>query len=107
MAAHGLADREWPVDAVWFLAADDFAPAQGIRLPPRRVFLGALQRLPGVTVAYDRRIYGLDGRVKGKTTVYRLEAASVADHLPTMPTIGTRPSLLVPTITAVDVRLAA
>jgi hypothetical protein len=91
--AHGLADREWPVDDVWFLASRDFAPAQGVTLPPRRVFLGALQRQPGVAVAYDRRVYARDGRLKGKTTVYRLPtiASAAADHPPTMPTIAAPP----------------
>ena len=73
--AHGLADREWPVDALWFLVSEDFAPALGFGLPPRRVFLGALQRRSGVAVVYDRRVYARDGRLKGKTTVYRLPSA--------------------------------
>jgi hypothetical protein len=89
---HGLADRDWPVDALWFLASEDFAPALGLRLAPRRVFLGALQRQPGVAVANDRRVYARDGHLKGKTTVYRLPTvASAADHLPTMPTIAAPP----------------
>ena len=29
--------REWTVDEVWFLAAEDFAPAHDLALPPRRV----------------------------------------------------------------------
>ncbi len=70
-AEHGL-DRAWTVDDVWFLASEDFAPALGLMLPPRRVFLGALQKVAGVAVAYDRRIYSRDGRLKGKTTVYSL-----------------------------------
>lgn len=64
--------REWPVDAIWFLASEDFAPAAGLALPPRRVFLGALQRQNGVTVVYDRRVYGRTGRVLAKTTFYTL-----------------------------------
>jgi hypothetical protein len=74
LVRHRLADREWPVDAIWFLASEDFAPASDLKLPPRRVFLGALQRQPGISVAYDRRIYARDGRLKGKTTIYRLSA---------------------------------
>jgi len=70
--ANDLAPREWTVDDVWFLAAEDFAPAHGLKLPPRRVFLGALQKVPGVAVAYDRRRYARDGRLLGKTTFYRL-----------------------------------
>jgi hypothetical protein len=69
---HGLATREWAVDEVWFLASEDFAPAHGYRLPPRRVFLGALQKIAGDSVTYDRRVDTRDGRLKGKTTFYRL-----------------------------------
>jgi hypothetical protein len=75
---HGLAAREWTVDDVWFLASEDFAPALGLGLPPRRVFLGALQKVAGVSVAYDRRRYARNGRLIGKTTFYRL--ASPAAH---------------------------
>ena len=70
-ADHGLA-REWTVDEIWFLAAEDFAPAHDLALPPRRVFLGALQRRPGVKVVYDRRVRRRDGGVRGKTTFYTL-----------------------------------
>ena len=73
-AAHDLA-RAWTVDDVWYLATQDFGPALGVDLPPRRVFLGQLQRVVGVAVAYDRRQYTRDGRVKCKTTVYTLPAA--------------------------------
>lgn len=70
-AEHGLA-REWTVDAIWFLAERDFAPVHGYILPARRVFLGALQRQPGVSVTYDRRVYNRDGRMICKTTFYLL-----------------------------------
>lgn len=69
---HAISTREWTVDDIWFLAQEDFAPAHDLILPPRRTFLGALQRRTGVSVVYDRRIYGCDGRVKRKTTFYRL-----------------------------------
>ena len=81
VAEHGLAGRTWTVDDVWFLAAEDFGPATGFDLPPRRVFLGALQRVPGVAVAYDRRIYTRDGRVKAKTTMYALPAMNEAEPI--------------------------
>lgn len=63
---------ELKVDDLWILASEVFAPAHKWVLPPRRVFLGALQRRPGVGVVYDRRLYGLDGRVRAKTTFYTL-----------------------------------
>lgn len=44
----------------------------GLILPPRRVFLGLLQRVTGVRVKYDRGQFGRDGRVMGKTTIYDL-----------------------------------
>ena len=46
---HGLC-RKWSADDIWFLASEDFAPANDIILPPRPDFLGALRRHPGVTV---------------------------------------------------------
>ena len=46
--------REWTVDEIWYLASEDFAPAHDLALPPRRVFLGALQRRPGVSVVPSR-----------------------------------------------------
>jgi hypothetical protein len=85
--AHDLAYREWAVDDLWFLAAEDFAIAQGYELPPRRSFLGALQRQPDVTVAYDRRVFARDGRLKGKTTIYRLPIGEPSAGMPTLPTI--------------------
>ena len=63
---------ELKVDDLWVLAFEVFAPAHYLALPPRRVFLGALQRVPGVNVVYDRRVYGRDGSVLGKTTFYTL-----------------------------------
>ena len=78
-ADHGLA-REWTVDEIWFLAEQDFAPAHGFILPARRVFLGALQRQPGVSVTYDRRVYNRDGRIKHKTTFYRLPTCDSASE---------------------------
>ncbi len=70
LRTHDLVKREWAVDDVWFLAEEDFAPALGFALPRRRVFLGALQRLAGVSVTYDRRVYDRHGRVQRKTTFY-------------------------------------
>ena len=72
-----LDQSEWTVDDLWFLASEDFAPACDLELPSRRVFLGALQKIDGVIVSYDRRIYGRDGRLKGKTTFYRLPGLAV------------------------------
>lgn len=83
---HRLA-REWMVDDLWYLASEDFAPALDVVLPPRRVFLGALQREAGVTVTYDRRLYTRNGRLRGKTTFYQLNAAAPAIRE------GTRPPL--------------
>ncbi len=76
LTEHALCDREWPVDDLYWLASEDFAPALDLTLPPRRVFLGALQARCGVTVTYDRR----DGRpVNGKwrkTTFYRFAVSA-------------------------------
>ena len=49
--------------------------ASNIDMPPRNTFLGALQRLDGVSVQYDKRIW-LDGR-KVKTTVYTFTSTKV------------------------------
>lgn len=65
---HGLDARPWPVNDVWYLASQDFAPATDVALPPRNPFLGALQRLNGVRVQYDKRVW-IEGRWV-KTTVY-------------------------------------
>lgn len=70
--------REWTVDDVWYLAADDFAEALDVDLPPRRVFLGELQKLDGVRVTYDRRIRDRAGRVVRKTTFYNFAAETMA-----------------------------
>ena len=70
-AEHGLAD-EWRVDHVWYIALEDFAPATDVQLPPRRVFLGALKKMPGVTCTPNRRVYDRNGNLRGKTTFYRL-----------------------------------
>jgi len=67
---HGLA-REWAVDDLWFFAEADFAEAADLTLPPRRVFLGALQKLDGVAVVYDRRTVRNGTRVK--TTFYSFD----------------------------------
>ena len=77
---------ELKVDDLWVLASEVFAPAHYLTLPPRRVFLGALQRVPGVMVVYDRRIYGRDGRVLAKTTFYTLPTgpAPSASALPAL-----------------------
>lgn len=73
MFEHDLSRRAWTVDDVWWLAEEDFGPAHDLALPPRRVFLGALQRCHGVIVAYDRRVgRAVDGRRK-KTTFYRFD----------------------------------
>lgn len=50
MREHGLSRREWTVDDLWYLVEEDFAVALGFALPPRRVFLGALQKCAGVEV---------------------------------------------------------
>jgi len=68
---HGLA-REWKVDELWHLASEDFAPALNMVLPPRRVFLGALKKTPGVTCTPNRRVYDRNGKLLGKTTFYQL-----------------------------------
>ena len=72
VAEHKLS-KEWQVDEIWFLATEDFAVAMGVTLPPRRTFLGALHRVPGVRVTYDRRVRGRDGGVLRKTTYYHLQ----------------------------------
>ena len=74
-AEHGCT-REWKVDEIWFIASEDFAPANNIQLPPRRVFLGALKRMPGVTCTPNRRVYDRNGDLQGKTTFYRLPTTS-------------------------------
>jgi len=73
---HNLVGRDWTVDEIWFLAREDFAPANDLVLPPRRVFLGGLQRQSGVAVAYDRRVRDRAGRIVRKTTMYTLPAAT-------------------------------
>lgn len=70
--------REWMVDDVWYLATDDFAEAHDVDLPPRRVFLGELQKLDGVRVTYDRRVRDRAGRVLRKTTFYNFTAENLA-----------------------------
>jgi hypothetical protein len=59
------------VDEIWFLVEEDFAPALDFEVPKRRVFLGALQKLAGVQVQYDRRLYDRRGQLLRKTTFYR------------------------------------
>jgi hypothetical protein len=71
----GLDDRAWAVDDVWRLASVDFALTIGVTLPPRNRFLGTLQKLDGVRVQYDKRIW-LHGR-KVKTTVYTFTSTKV------------------------------
>ena len=78
MAASDEWPAQWKVDDLWYLASEDFALALDVGLPPRRVFLGALQKLAGVTVTYDRRLYARNGRLKGKTTFYQLDDAAPA-----------------------------
>ena len=68
--------REWTVGDVWYLATDDFAEALDVGLPPRRVFLGELQKRAGVEVTYDRRVRDRAGRVLRKTTFYNFAAES-------------------------------
>jgi hypothetical protein len=70
--AHGLEDRMWSVNDVWHIAAEDFVSATDIVLPPRNLFLGALKKLPGVRVQYDKRIWV--GSTRTKTTVYVFSA---------------------------------
>ncbi|MFY0610769.1 MAG: hypothetical protein JXQ99_04520 [Hyphomicrobiaceae bacterium] len=69
--SHSLA-CDWMVDDIWFLVCEDFAPAQDLRPPPRRVFLGQLKRQAGVVVAKDKRVYDRQGRAVRKTTIYSL-----------------------------------
>jgi hypothetical protein len=76
---HGLSRREWTVDDLWFLVAEDFAPALDFEVPKRRVFLGALQKLAGVQVQYDRRLYDRRGQLLRKTTFYRFAPATEAE----------------------------
>ena len=76
-AEHDLA-REWKVDDLWYLASEDFAPAHGLILPPRRVFLGALKKTPGVTCTPNRRVYDRNGNLLGKTTFYQLPTLATA-----------------------------
>jgi len=71
-AEQGLAGREWQVEEIWFLASEDFAPAQLVSLPPKRVFLGALKRQRSVVVTQDRRVYSRTGTLLRKTTFYWL-----------------------------------
>lgn len=91
VADHHLA-YEWKVDDVWYLASEDFAPAHKLALPPRRVFLGALKRVPGVRVVYDRRVYGRDGRPITKTTFYTFppRTAPSASSIPARVETATR-----------------
>jgi hypothetical protein len=77
LAVHGLDDRIRAVDDVWFLASEDFAVAQGITLPPRNTFLGALQKISGVHVQYDKRIP--IGSAMRKTTVYTFTRSDHAE----------------------------
>ena len=76
LAIHDLVG-EWKVDEVWVIASEDFAPANNIQLPPRRVFLGALKRTPGVICTPNRRVYDRNGYLLGKTTFYRLPTPEV------------------------------
>ena len=46
------------------------------------MFLGALQKIGGVRITYDRRVYDKGGKVKGKTTFYRLLPAALDAALP-------------------------
>lgn len=72
----GADGRDVAVDDLWSLAEEGFGPACGIVLPPRRVFLGALQKLAGVRVRYDVRVRDRGGKVIRKTTYYRLGATA-------------------------------
>jgi len=74
VAATELA-REWKVDDLWCLASEDFAPALNMVLPPRRVFLSALKKAPGVICTPNRRVYDRTGKLLGKTTFYQLPAS--------------------------------
>jgi hypothetical protein len=76
-AEHGLPDK-LTVDDVFWYASEDFALALGFALPPRRVFLGALQKQQGVTVRYDVRRPGkAPARQRGKTTEYSFRETRV------------------------------
>ena len=71
---NGLAG-EWKVADLWCLASEDFAPALNMVLPPRRVFLSALKKAPGVICTPNRRVYDRTGKLLGKTTFYQLPAS--------------------------------
>jgi hypothetical protein len=86
VAEHGLAS-EWKVGDLWYCASEDFAPARNMVLPPRRVFLGALKKTPGVTCTPNRRVYDRNGKLLGKTTFYQLPglpAVRTASETPTL-----------------------
>jgi hypothetical protein len=68
---HDLA-REWKIDDLWYIASEDFTPAHDMVLPPRRVFLSALKKTPGVICTPNRRVYDHNGKLLGKTTFYQL-----------------------------------
>jgi hypothetical protein len=88
VAKHDLAG-EWKVDDLWHLASEDFAPALSMVLPPRRVFLGALKKTPGVNCTPNRRIFDRSGKLVGKTTFYQLPAS------PAVRTAAETPALMV------------
>ena len=71
VAEHDLV-REWQVDDLWHIASEECALAHGLILPPRRVFLSALKKTPGVICTPNRRVYDRNGRLLWKTTFYRL-----------------------------------
>jgi hypothetical protein len=82
----GANGQEIAVDDLYWIASTDFAPANDIAMPPRRVFLGQLKRLQGVKCTRDRRVYDKDGKLKCKTTFYEftdLNEFAVAEALAT------------------------
>jgi hypothetical protein len=73
LADHGLDVRSWSVDDLWYLASQDFAPAQSVTLPARNTFLSAVQKLADTRVQYDKRVR-VAGELK-KTTFYSFHPA--------------------------------
>lgn len=82
--ANGLDNRIWTVDEIWYLAAQDFAMANDIALPPRNLFLAALKRRQGVRCQYDKRVRV--GSKSVKTTIYAFsriaDLGTVQAHAP-------------------------
>ena len=63
---------EWCVGELLVLAFHGFAVTAGKEMPKIRNLLGAIKRIPGVTVMADRHYWKFEGGYYGKTTVYDL-----------------------------------